>query len=65
MPDGSARLVAADSYGIVQTTVRYANGSWAGSWGQLAQTVHVAQTDDVSVAGMPNGQFQVIEVSSL
>jgi hypothetical protein len=65
MPDGSTHLLAVDSNGIVENTVRYANGSWTNGWGQIAQTVHVIRPANVSIAGMPNGDIQIVEVSAI
>jgi hypothetical protein len=65
MPDGSTRLLAVDSLGILDNTTRHANGSWVSGWGQIAQTVHVLQAANASIAGMPNGDIQIIEVSAI
>jgi hypothetical protein len=65
MPDGSTRMLAVDTYGVLEQTIRHADGSWAGGWGQIAQTVKVDEAANASVAGMPNGEFQIIEVSAI
>jgi len=64
MPNGSSWIVAVTTIGIMEPDVRSASGSWSG-WGQLANTVHVIAAANASVAGMPNGTAQVIEVSGI
>ena len=66
LPDGSTHLVAITTAGNVENTVRYANGSWyPHGWGLFSQTIDLVQAGDASIAGMPNGTAQVIEVSSI
>ena len=66
LPDGSTHLVAVTTMGVVENNIRYASGAWAsGGWGELSQIVSVLQAANVSIAGMPNGTAQVIEVSAI
>ena len=65
LPDGSTHLLAVDSNGIPENTVRHATGSWVDGWGQITQTAHVIRAANVSIAGMPNGEIQIIEVSAI
>jgi len=66
MSNGSSQIVATRSSGIVAFTIRSASGGWpSAGWGQLANTVKVDAAANVSIAGMPNGTSQVIEVSAI
>jgi PKD repeat protein len=66
LPNGSTHLVAVTTLGIVENNLRSASGAWAsGGWGQLGQTVKVLEAANVSIAGLPNGTAQVIEVSAI
>lgn len=49
---------------MVGINVRQADGSWPSSgWGQLYERGGYSWAPDVSVAGLPNGTIQAIEIA--
>jgi hypothetical protein len=65
MPDGSAQFVAVTTSGVLEHNIRKANGTWqSGGWGDPAQTDLAAAATSPSIAGLPNGSAQIIEIST-
>lgn len=64
MPNGSSVVAATYADNVVAPDIRNADGGWSG-WGQIFQNSHITSASDVSVAGMPNGSWQLIEVSGI
>jgi hypothetical protein len=65
MPNGSTQLVAVTTSGTLEHNIRNANGTWqTGGWGDPTQTDLAAAATSPSIAGLPNGSAQIIEISA-
>jgi hypothetical protein len=63
LPNGSSEIVVASSVEAPVMGIRYSSGSWDTNWTQLYESPAYDGASDASIAGMPNGNTQVIEVA--
>ena len=63
LPDGSSEIVVASSNEPPAMGIRYSTGSWDTNWTQLYESPAYVSASGASIAGMPNGDTQVIEVA--
>ena len=65
MPNGSTQFVAVTTTGVLKHNIRNANGSWqASGWGIPAQTPLASAFTSPSIAGLPSGAAQILEVAT-
>lgn len=63
LPNGSSEIIATLTDHMVGIEVREADGNWPESqWGQVYQRPNYSWASDVSIAGLPNGSVQAIEI---
>ena len=63
LPDGSSEIVVAGTNEPPAMGIRYSTGSWDTNWTQLYESPAYVSASGASIAGMPNGDTQVIEVA--
>jgi hypothetical protein len=63
LPNGSSEIVVASSNEAPAMGIRYSSGSWDTNWTQLYESPEYSAASDASIAGMPDGTTQVIEVA--
>ena len=63
LPDGSSEIVVASTNEPPAMGIRYSTGSWDTNWTQLYESPAYVSASGASIAGMPNGDTQVIEVA--
>jgi hypothetical protein len=65
MPNGSTQFVVVTTAGVLKHNIRNANGTWqASGWGIPAQTSLASTFTSPSIAGLPSGAAQLIEVAT-
>jgi hypothetical protein len=65
MPNGSTQFAAVTISGVLEHNVRNANGAWQTTgWGDPAQTDLAVGATSPSIAGLPDGNAQIIEIST-